>query len=83
MSMKYIRDYYKVPAKRGAKIRYMASDGDDCDGVITSSKDQYLRVRFGNDKRTVLLHPTWNVAYLNEKNEVILKFVNDREEGRE
>lgn len=59
--MAYIRDYYKVPAKRGARIRFR----DAYDGVIVGSRGQYLRVRFDWEPLTIqTLHPTWCVTYL-------------------
>lgn len=72
MSMKYIRDYYKVPAKRGARIEF----DDEMSkfllgflykpkrGTIVGSKHGYLRVRFDNQKHITTLHPTWKVTYL-------------------
>jgi len=62
MSMKYIRDRYKVPAKRGMIVCY-----DGYMGIITSASC-YLRVtltcRHPFPARFLLLHPTHNVAYL-------------------
>jgi hypothetical protein len=71
MSMKYIRDYYKVPAKRGGRIRYTDEHGDKWDGRITAASDQYLLVHIpGWHLQRARLHPTWNVEYLdNEKAE--------------
>ena len=73
MSMKYIRDYYKVPANRGAKIEF---SGDTMAqfiygflykpsrGTIVGSKGNYLRVRMENNDQIITLHPTWKVKYL-------------------
>jgi hypothetical protein len=74
MSMAYIREYYGVPAKRGARILY---DGDSLakfimgfmyhpkPGTVVAAKGNYIRVRFdSNPKEIVTLHPTWNVRYL-------------------
>ena len=58
MSFKYIRDYYKVPAKRGGVIKFR---GDEC--VIKSACNQYLSVLRIKDNRKLLLHPTWEVEY--------------------
>ncbi len=63
MSMAYIRRYYGVPAKRGMRVVYGASDGDCIDAVIVGSKGAYLRVRLGNNKHTSLLHPTYYLRY--------------------
>jgi hypothetical protein len=58
MSMQYIRDYYRVPAKRGARLAFQGRPG-----TIVGSSHQYLRVRLDGDTSTVLLHPTWEVEY--------------------
>jgi hypothetical protein len=57
--MKSIRDYYGVPAKRGAYILFR---DDLC--VITGSSGAYLRARGIFNYRKYLLHPTWNVEYI-------------------
>lgn len=64
MSLAYIRKTYKVPATRGGKVEYLAHDGELISATITGSRGQYLRVRLGNNKRTSILHPTWNLKYL-------------------
>ena len=63
MSMQYIRDCYKVPAKRGGTIRFTNTRGAAQDGVIVGSDGQYLKVSF-DGMRPVKLHPAWNVEYL-------------------
>lgn len=66
MSMQYIRDYYKVPAKRGARIRWTgAVNSGYIEGTIIGSTGQYIRVRFDKEpSRTLTLHPMWKVEYL-------------------
>ena len=62
MSMKYIRDNYLVPAKRGARIVFVWRGRRP--GTIVGSRDQYLSVRFDDDpKRIEHLHATWEVEY--------------------
>ena len=56
MSMKYIRDHYGVPARRGVEISFQGAKG-----VIVASQGCYLRVKFPDGIKT--LHPTWNVEY--------------------
>lgn len=51
MSMTYVRDYYGVPAKRGALVSYEGRRGR-----ITSA-DHRLRVLFDGDKHTSVIHP--------------------------
>lgn len=72
--MEYIRKYYKVPAKRGARVEFY----DDTyhfiygflvnekrkKGTIVAARGGYLRVRFDYQKHIVTLHPTWKVKYL-------------------
>jgi hypothetical protein len=69
VSLQYIRDCYKVPAKRGGKILFTGNDGEDApgepiEGVIVGARNAYLRVRLGSSNRVVTLHPTWMVEYL-------------------
>lgn len=71
--MQYIRDTYKVPAKRGARIEY---SGDETEkflkgflykprkGTVVAAKGNYLRVRFDGKREIATLHPTWKVRYL-------------------
>jgi len=67
MSMEYIRTHYKVPAKRGARVRYIGSPGFAYDGTIVGSQNARLRIRFdGSPMGTdiVTAHPTWKIEYL-------------------
>ena len=64
MSMQYIRESYAVPAKRGARVKFLGHEA-----VITSSEGQYLWIRFIGDPapgclRREKVHPTWEVEYL-------------------
>lgn len=62
MSMKYVRDYYGVPAKRGARIVFVWKGRRA--GTIVGSRNQHLRVRFDDEpKRVETLHATWEVEY--------------------
>lgn len=72
--MKYIRNYYGVPAKRGARIKFHSDTAKfiqgflyrSKQGTIVSAKGNYIRVRFDNSDRIETLHPTWNVEYLRQ-----------------
>lgn len=64
MSMDYIRRTYNVPAKRGAKVEYLASDGELVKATIVGSSNGRLLVRLGSNKHTTLMHPTWALKYL-------------------
>ena len=59
-SLDYIRRYYNVPAYQGQQVTYR---GDPA--VVVGAKDQYLKLRFQNQKATDprLFHPTWKIEY--------------------
>ena len=61
-ALKYIRDRYMVEAHRGHRISYGSKN--PVEGTILGGKDGRLRVRLDGSKRTVLLHPTWEISYL-------------------
>ena len=61
-ALKYIRDIYCVEAHRGHRIRY--GYALKVEGVILGGKNGRLRVRLDGIKRTVLLHPTWQIEYI-------------------
>ncbi len=58
MSMAYIREAYKVPAKRGARVLI-----NGWPGTIVGAYKQYLRIRLDGQKIVRLYHPTWQVNY--------------------
>lgn len=49
----YIRDYYHVPAKRGARVEYKGKSG-----TVTGTHGPHIRVRLDGDKRSNVYHPT-------------------------
>lgn len=57
--MGYIRETYKVPAKRGMRVRF-----NGLNGRIVGSRGGYLRVRLDGSKRPLICHPTWEMVYL-------------------
>lgn len=64
-----MRDYYRVPAKRGGRVI-----GHYGPGRITGFTGQYLRVRFDRtlDARySEICHPTWCMRYLDDDGNVI------------
>jgi hypothetical protein len=66
MSMEYIRRHYGVPAKRGGRVRF-APYGNRylaCEGVIVGSRGSFLRIRMGEETRSGLYHPTYDLEYL-------------------
>lgn len=48
----YIRDYYGVPAKRGAIIEYEGKRG-----VVTGTHAAYLKVKLDGEKFSKCYHP--------------------------
>jgi len=64
--MEWIRLNYGVPASRGGRVRLGPGFAADAgrEGAITSSLEGRLRVRLDGDQRSVILHPTWEVEYL-------------------
>lgn len=56
MSAKYVRDHYRVPYKRGERVKV-----DGRPGTIVSFPGQYLGVRFDGEKHTERCHPKWRV----------------------
>lgn len=58
MSLSYIRDTYKVPARWGVRVTI---DGEP--GRILSARGPYLMVLFDGDRRPLPCHPTWRVVY--------------------
>lgn len=67
-SMKYIRDTYGVPARRGARVEYQSDKvgREPRRGTITSADGAYLRIRFDGDVCTYpgVFHPEWGLTYL-------------------
>jgi hypothetical protein len=59
MTAAYVRDYYKVPAKRGMRV---VADGKP--GVITGFAGARLRIRLDGEKHSAPWHPTWRIHYL-------------------
>lgn len=72
--MKYIRDTYGVPAKRGGRVKYQDPDKPYkvwfC--TITSAQNGYLRLRRDGDIKTypAPFHPEWGLTYLMPNNEI-------------
>lgn len=63
MSMDYIRQHYKVPAKRGGRVRYTGGPTPK-EGVITSAKGAHLIIRMDGEASVGKYHPTWEIEYL-------------------
>jgi hypothetical protein len=63
MSMAYIRRTYKVPAKRGGRVRYTWPSPPQT-GTIVGARGPHLRIRLDGEKHSELYHPTWEIEYL-------------------
>lgn len=65
MSMQYIRNWYGVPAYRGARVRFTPDSRDKpMEGRITSADSAYLRCHFEGSERPYRCHPLWQMEYL-------------------
>jgi hypothetical protein len=51
--MQQIRDYYKVPAKRGMRVRYI----EGFEGQITRSHGMHIGFRSDNSGKVFRVHP--------------------------
>jgi len=61
--MDYIRSQYKVPAKRGGRVRYTGG-AEPKEGAITSVNGAHLNIRMDGETTTGKYHPTWEIEYL-------------------
>ena len=68
MSVDYIRETYRVPAKVGGRVRYSGGE-TPTDGVIVGAKNAHLRIRIDGDKFNRNFHPTWKMEYLEDKDQ--------------
>lgn len=60
--LEYIRQHYNVPARIGGRIVYNGHAGV----IRGDSAGQYLLAELDNYPEPVILHPTWNVSYLDD-----------------
>ena len=68
MSLEYINKTYSVQAEQGGRIKYTYPKPAKFGTIKGSMSDgQYIEVLFDGEKRTVRLHPTWEIEYLQEK----------------
>jgi hypothetical protein len=60
--MQRIRDYYRVPAKRGGRVKFRGQPA-----VITGAPQDgsmHLNIRLDGDRNVSRVHPTWEMKYL-------------------
>jgi hypothetical protein len=56
--MKWIREHYRVPAKRGMQVIVRGRHG-----IIVGSMRGYLRIKLCNNPKPLLFHPTSGIYY--------------------
>jgi hypothetical protein len=61
MSLRYIREQYGVPAKRGGRVKFKGKPG-----TITGFHNAYLRIRLDGERVSGVYHPTWEIEYEKE-----------------
>ena len=61
MGIKYIRDTYHVPAKRGMRVE---ANGEA--GRIIGAQGGYLKIKMDMRKKPELYHPTWHMVYFTD-----------------
>ena len=61
--MQYIRETYKVPAKRGGRIVYTGLGVKEL-GTITGTRGAHILVRLDGDTESKPYNPTWEIQYL-------------------
>ncbi len=64
MSMEYIRDTYRVPAKRGGRVEYSGDRGGPRLGTITGTQSAHLLIKLDGEPEPSPYHPTWELRYL-------------------
>ena len=60
--MKYIRDFYSVPAKTGGLVKFEGKPG-----VIIGTTGPRLRIRLDGEEYAGHYHPTYHLEYLSEE----------------
>jgi len=67
MSLEYIRDYYRVPARVGGRVKYTGGKQPQY-GTIVDASGQYLVIRLDGEAHELSYHPTWEITYLEASN---------------
>lgn len=70
MSLKYIRNYYKVEVQHGTRLR-LNIKGYEGDYTVLGAQGAYLRVRKDGAEKSIIIHPTWEVEYLSQPQEQV------------
>jgi hypothetical protein len=66
MTMSRIREVYRVPARRGMRVRYTGDPNGPREGTITGTSQTalHLFIRLDGDTASMPFHPTWELTYL-------------------
>lgn len=64
MSFDYVRDYYRVPARKGVRVEYTGGETPKA-GTIVGVKGAYIMVKLDGQSHAGPYHPTWEIRYLN------------------
>ncbi len=64
MTMAYIRDAYRVPAKRGGRVEYTGDRSGPRLGTIIGTCSARLKIRLDGETGAGCYHPTWKLRYL-------------------
>ncbi|MGC0054574.1 hypothetical protein ACNSPG_16175 [Brucella pituitosa] len=68
MSLEYIKDYYRVPARVGGRVKYTGGMQPQY-GTIEGARNQYLIIRLdGESHEPGSYYPTWCLTYLEASN---------------
>ncbi|UYT54105.1 hypothetical protein OHI65_06920 [Brucella sp. MAB-22] len=65
--MSWIRKTYRVPAKRGGRVKYTGGKQPQY-GTIVDANGQYLVIRLDGEAHELSYHPTWEITYLEASN---------------
>lgn len=62
--MKYIREYYGVPAEIGGRVIFNCPGIGPRHGTITGAQNAHIRIKLDGEKVSKPYHPTWNLTYV-------------------
>lgn len=71
MTMAYIRNAYRVPAKRGGRVEYTGDKSGSRLGTIIGTYSAKLKIRLDGEAHAGSYHPTWKLRYLDAAGAVL------------
>jgi hypothetical protein len=65
-AFEYIRTAYRVPARRGQRVRYAGrtKHPEGIEGTILGAQGAYVMIRLDDEEGVRPYHPTWALTYL-------------------